>query len=141
MTTGITPRDPEAAEKARARFAQALADLELTAVQRMAVKAAAEDFGARLVEAPRPESIPAQEAAAGTGASVSAEGFTAETGARGIIVAALVYVSEDGRFPAFRRWCLDCAADDAAMAHFFAAMDPSALQGLATALSGDEDQP
>lgn len=51
MTADLPPRDPDAAEKARARFAQALADLELTAVQRMAVKAAAEDFGARLVEA------------------------------------------------------------------------------------------
>lgn len=51
MTADLAPRDPDAAEKARARFAQALADLELTAVQRMAVKAAAEDFGARLVEA------------------------------------------------------------------------------------------
>ena len=45
------PRDPGAAEKARATFAAVLADLDLTVVQRMAVKAAAEDFGARLVEA------------------------------------------------------------------------------------------
>jgi hypothetical protein len=51
VTTDPLPRDPDAADKARARFAQALADLDLTAVQRMAVKAAAEDFGARLVEA------------------------------------------------------------------------------------------
>jgi hypothetical protein len=52
MTDRIAaPRDPDAAEKARATFAEALADLDLTVVQRMAVKAAAEDFGARLVEA------------------------------------------------------------------------------------------
>ena len=67
MTTDPAPRDPDAAEKARARFAQALADLDLTAVQRMAVKAAAEDFGARLVEAharsPYPPKRRQQEAA------------------------------------------------------------------------------
>jgi len=45
------PRDPDAAEKARAKFAQALADLGLTAVQRMAVKAAAEDLCSRMIEA------------------------------------------------------------------------------------------
>jgi predicted amidohydrolase YtcJ len=61
------PRDPDAAEKARARFAQALADLGLTAVQRMAVKAAAEDFAAQFVEAharsPYPPRRRQQEAA------------------------------------------------------------------------------
>jgi hypothetical protein len=51
VTADLSPRDPDAAEKARATFAQALADLDLTVSQRMAVKAAAEDFGARLVEA------------------------------------------------------------------------------------------
>jgi hypothetical protein len=69
VTADLAPRDPDAAEKARARFAQALADLELTAVQRMAVKAAAEDFGARLVEAharsPYPPKRRQQEASAG----------------------------------------------------------------------------
>jgi hypothetical protein len=51
MTAGLAPRDPDAAEKARDTFASVLADLELTAVQRMAVKAAAEDFASRFVEA------------------------------------------------------------------------------------------
>jgi hypothetical protein len=45
------PRDPDAAEKARAAFTDLLACMDLTPGERRLITGAAEDFGARLVEA------------------------------------------------------------------------------------------
>jgi hypothetical protein len=73
-----------------------------------------------------------------TGSDHGPRGIDAGAVVKGMTVAALVYVSGDTTFPAFRRWCLECAAGDAAMADCFAAMTPSALQKLAEALSGED---
>jgi hypothetical protein len=67
VTADLSPRDPDAAERARASFTALLACMDLTAGERRLITGAAEDFGARMVEAyarrpappvPRPRKSP-----------------------------------------------------------------------------------